>query len=278
MATLPPVLPHSVNLDAYFGRIGYRGPQTPTLETLRGIQRHHAEAIPFENLDILLGRGARLDPAGLEQKLVRDRRGGYCFEHNTLLAAVLGSLGFSITTLIGRVRWQVPPAVPTPQTHMVLRVELEGRPWLTDGGFGGVGLTEPLAMDTEREQGSPAEPRRLLRNGPRLLHQVCLAGIWTDVYSFTLEPALPIDFEVANWYTSTHPNSRFRQNLMAARVAGDRRLAILNREFTVRFNDGRVEKRPIESADILLELLAENFGLHFPAGTRFGSGTTAWPT
>jgi len=144
--------PLAPDVDAYFARIGYAGPRTANLATLRGIHDCHARTIPFENFDVLLGRGISLELAAIEQKLVRDRRGGYCFEHNGLLAAVLRTLGFRVTTLLARVRWNVPAEVAMPQTHMILRVEIEGRPWLADAGFGGLGLTAPIALDTESEQ------------------------------------------------------------------------------------------------------------------------------
>lgn len=266
------------DFDAYFARIGYAGPRDASLLTLSALQARHARAIPFENLDVLLGRGISLDLAAVEQKLVQQKLGGYCFEHNTLLAAVLRALGFRVTTLLARVRWQVPAGVTLPQTHMVLRVDLDGRPWLADAGFGGVGLTAPIALDTEAEQGDPSELRRLVPQGRHLLHQVRLGGEWMDVYLFTLDEAQPIDFEVANWFTSTHPNSRFRQNLVAALAGTDRRFTVMNREFTIRHLDGRVEKRPIESPADLLAILAEYFGLHFPAGTRFDAPNLAWPS
>jgi N-hydroxyarylamine O-acetyltransferase len=266
-----------VHLDAYFRRIGFVGPHPANLETLRAILRGQAQAIPFENLDVLLNRGVRLDLSSIERKLVHDRRGGYCFEQNTLLAAVLRALGFTVTTLMARVRWQVPVGVTMPQTHMVLRVDLHGQPWLADAGFGGLGLDAPIRLDTEQEQGAGPEPRRLVRDGRQLLQQIRLGDTWNDVYTFTLDEAAPIDFEVANWYTSTHPNSRFRQNLVVARLAEGRRIAVQNSDFTTRHADGRAERRPIESPDALLTLLASEFGLNFPPGTRFGTAPVPWP-
>ncbi len=268
---------HQPDLDAYFSRIGYKGPRDATLSTLAEIQGHHARAIPFENLDVLLGRGVSLELDAIEQKLVRDRRGGYCFEHNGLFAAVLRALGFQVTTLIARVRWKVPSDVPTPQTHMILRVDLDGRPWLADAGFGGMGLTAPIALDIDAEQGVLPEPRRLVRQGRHLQHQVKLGGEWTDVYLFTLDEVPAIDFEIANWFTSTHPNSRFRQNLIVSLTQGDRRFAVLNREFTTRYADGRVERRVIQTPAELLTILAENFGMYFPADTRFDAPNACWP-
>lgn len=267
-----------MNLDAYLNRIGYNGPRTATLETLTAIHVGHAQAIPFENLDVLLGRPILLEPSEVFRKLVTERRGGYCFEHNILLAQALRALGFRVTPLIARVRWQVPEGVPTPLTHMTLRVDLDDRAWLADAGFGGVGLTTPIVIEPDVEQGSPTETRRLLRDGTGLLQQVRFSGAWMDVYRFSLEEAPAIDFEVANWYTSTHPKSRFRQILMVARVDGPRRLTLSNREFTIRHVNGGVEKRTLESPDELLAVLASEFGLHFAAETRFGPPGSPWPS
>jgi N-hydroxyarylamine O-acetyltransferase len=264
------------NLDGYFARIGHAGPRTATLETLRAVQLRHVCAIPFENLDVVLGRTILLDLPAVERKLVQERRGGYCYEQNTLLAAVLRALGFHVTPLIARVRWQVPPETSTGRTHMVLRVELDGRPWLVDGGFGSVGPSAPLALDTDAEQATPHEPRRIVRRGDYLVHQVRLGAEWGDAYQFTRDEVPPIDYEVANWYSNKHPNSHFQHNLIATRVLPAGRVRIFNREFTQRGPDGVAHKREIANHDELLRLLAEHFDLHFPAGTRFSAPNLLW--
>ena len=265
------------DLDAYFARLGYTGPREPTLATLRALQLAHLSAIPFENLDVLLGRGIRIDLAAVEDKLVRQRRGGYCFEQNTLFSAVLCALGFEVTPLLARVRWGIPPAQRTPLTHMILRVTLDGRPWLADAGFGGVAATAPLALDTTAGQTTPHDLRRLVREDRTLTHQLFTADGWTDVYTFTLDDPAPVDFELGNWYSCTHPQGHFLNNLIVTRVAGDRRLALFNREFSIRHPDGRVEKEPVDSPARLLTLLAEHFDLRFPTDTRFGAGEKPWP-
>jgi N-hydroxyarylamine O-acetyltransferase len=281
----PPVMP---NLEAYFARIGYSGTREPTLATLTAIHRHHARAIPFENLDVLLGRGIRIDPASVQEKLITERRGGYCFEQNGLLFSVLTALSFRVTPLIARVRWQVPDDVPTPLTHMLLRVETECGPQLCDVGFGSMSLKQPLALKFDLEQPGSSEPRRLVRrslSGPdpahyadQIRHQVRIGDDWLDAYHFTLEPAHSMDFELGNWFTSSHPQSRFIQNLVVARLHDTHRCTLMNREYTVRHDDGRVEKRIIESPEELLRVLADDFSLHFPSGTRFGSAGAPWPT
>ncbi|HET7537007.1 MAG TPA: arylamine N-acetyltransferase [Candidatus Didemnitutus sp.] len=271
-------MPFVPDLDAYFARIGYSGPREPTLAVLRSIQLHHVRTIPFENLAVLLGRPIDLDPAAIERKLVHDRRGGYCFEQNTYLMHVLRTLGFVVSRLGARVRWQVPTEVTTATTHLLLLIELDGQRLLADVGFGSMSLAAPLVLDNEGEQSTPLEPRRIIRRNGFYLQQSLVGGLWSDVYEFwPVEFSAP-DIAVANWYTSTHPESRFRLNLTAARVGDGRRYTLLNREFTVRHADGRTEKRELESPFELLSLLADQFGLVFPAGTRFSAPNLAWPS
>jgi N-hydroxyarylamine O-acetyltransferase len=267
----------TVDLEAYFKRIQYTGPRVATLDVLSALHFLHVCAIPFENLDVLLGRGIDLDLAAIERKLIRQGRGGYCFEQNSLFAAVLRQLGFDVTTLAARVRWQVPADVVLPRTHMMLLVTIDGIRHVADVGFGGLSLSAPIRLDDESPQTTPHSQRRLLRDGDERVHQVFRHDTWLDVYRFTLEPHSAVDYELANWFTSTHPRSRFRQNLIVARAARDRHYTLANREFTVRHNDGRVEKRSLETADELLAVLADPFGLTFPADTRFGPNGSAWP-
>jgi len=266
------------DLDAYFARIGYPGPQEPTLPVLHALTAAHARSIPFENLDVLLGRSISLETEAIFQKLVHDRRGGYCFEQNGLLLHVLGALGFQVTPLSARVRLDRPRDFTPPRTHMFLRVELDGESWLTDVGIGGVSLTSAIRLAPEVGQETPHEPRRLVREGGRLFHQVRFGTEWNDVCEFTLEEMPLVDRELANWYTSAHPQSHFKNRLLVARAMPDgRRVTVLNREFSVRERDGRAETRNLASGDELLEVMATHFGLNFPAGTRFGPPGSPWP-
>ena len=268
-----------IDLEAYFARTGYSGPHTPTLATLHGIVAAHVQTIPFENLDVLLGRGISLEPAAIAQKLIQERRGGYCFEQNFLLLTVLETLGFAVKPISARVRVQRPRDFTPPRTHLFLRVELDGESWLADVGLGSNSLTAAIRLTADGEQSTPHEPRRIVREGPRLFHQIRLGEEWSDVCEFTLEEMPPIDRELANWYTSTHPQSHFRSRLVAARAApAGVRLTLLNHEFTIRHADGRADKREIKSPDELLVILADNFSLHFPPGTRFGPPGSPWPS
>ena len=265
-----------MNLDSYFQRLGVSGSRAPTLETLRTICLHHVKAIPFENLDVLLGRGISLADDAVDAKLIGAGRGGYCFEQNTLLLRVLLALGFDAKPVSARVRLQRPRDFIPPRTHVFVRVELEGDSWLADVGVGGLSPTAPLRLVPRVEQVTPHEPRRLVREDGRWFHQVWLGESWNDVCEFTLEEMPPIDREVANWFTSAHPQSHFRNRLLAARALDDGgRVTLLNRDLTVRTRAG-VTQRVVQSPDELLHVLEEHFSLRFPAGTRFECEALSW--
>ena len=255
-----------MNLDAYLRRIEYPGPLTPSAATLAGVHLAHATHIPFENLDILLGRRIPLTIDEVERKLVADRRGGYCFEHNTLFSTVLEQLGFAVTRLIARVRNQGTTVLP--RTHMVLLVEGGGARWIADVGFGGGGLLLPVPFGEGAESKQFLWTYRVVPEGERFVMQSLRGGAWTDMYVFTLEPQEMIDFEVANHYTSTHPASRFVQTLTAQRGGPNERLFLRNRELTIDRGDD-LSSRMLADDDELLRVLADSFGLTFPAGTRF---------
>jgi N-hydroxyarylamine O-acetyltransferase len=251
----------TLDLDAYFSRIGYDGPREPTLQTLKAIHYAQAVSIPFENLDVLAKRPINLDPASLQKKLVTEKRGGYCFEVNALFAAVLRELSFDVTTLIGRVRWMAPEEVDTARSHMLMRVELPQGSYLADVGFGGLTMTGPIRFETESEQETPHEPRRLLEHEDGLELQAKIGDGWVSIYRFTLEPHRRTDYEVASWYTSTHPSSIFVQFLIAGRPQEGKWLSLFNREFKIRGLDGKAETHVLDSADEIAEVLDRYFGI-----------------
>jgi N-hydroxyarylamine O-acetyltransferase len=267
-----------VDLTAYFDRIGYHGTGAPTLETLNALAVAHAQTIPFENLDVLMGRGVDLEPDAVFDKLVRRKRGGYCFEQNSLFLSVLTALGFDAHPLSARVRLTTPPGRTPPRTHLFLAVELDGQRWLSDVGVGAMTLTSAIRFMPDEEQPTAHETRRLVHEGDHWLHQARLGDVWTDVYEFTGEEMPPIDREVANWYTSAHPRSHFKDVLMVARAAPDgARITLRNGELKRRARDGRAEARTIATAEELLAVLAEEFALTFPPATRFGAAGSPWP-
>lgn len=267
------------DLPAYLARIGYQGSRAPTLATLHALTAAHTQSIPFENLDVLLGHGIDLQIDAVFDKIVRRGRGGYCFEQNSLFLHVLERFGFRVRPLSARVRIDRPRNQTPPRTHLFLRVELDDESWLTDVGVGGLSLTSAIRLGVEGEQPTPHEPRRIVREGDRWFHQARLGTQWSDVYEFTGEEMPPIDRDVSNWFTSAHPQSHFHSRLIVARAAPDgRRLTLVNRELKIRERDGYTEVRPIMSADALLAVLAQQFGLKFPAATRFGVPGSPWPT
>jgi len=255
---------HTLDLDNYFERIGYTGPRAPTLEVLKAIHRLHPRAIPFENLNPLTRRAVKLDLESVERKLVDDRRGGYCFEQNALLANVLVELGFQVTPLIGRVLWgREPDAVP-PRTHMVLRIDVDNEAWIADVGFGSVTLTSPVRLTPGLAQRTDLGIFRLADASHDALYLEVQARdqTWSRVYRFDLHPVEWIDYETSNWYTSTSPEAIFANNLIVCRVLDDTRLALLNDQLNERAADGSiVREQRLASADELAACLHERFGL-----------------
>jgi N-hydroxyarylamine O-acetyltransferase len=255
-----------IDLDAYLARIGHAGPLAPTAEVLAALHRAHALRVPYENLDIQLGRPIRLDLEGLQTKLVHGRRGGYCFEHNTLFAAALERVGFRVTLLAARVRRGTTEV--RPRTHMLLRVEADGAAWLADVGFGGEGLVRPVVMEPGRVDHQQGREYRVAEEGGLLVLQSRAGDAWQDLYAFTPEPQLPVDFEMANHYTSTHPASSFVQGLTVQLHTPEGCRVLRNRTYSEE-RGADVSSRTIEDDEELLRVLAEAFGLEFPPCTRF---------
>jgi len=258
-------------LTPYLRRIGLDAAPPATAEGLAEVHRAHAGAISFENLDILLGRGIRLDLPSLEAKLVAARRGGYCFEQNTLFGAALAALGYPVTPLAARVRLSGRP--DGPRTHMLLSVRAGGRDWLCDVGFGGGGPWEPLPLEAGGEIAQGLWRFRVVVDGRERVLQNAGPSGWRDLYGFTLEPQLPSDYEVANYHTSTHPDSTFTKIAVVQRTSETGALMLRGDVLaTVRPGEAPVEA-PAPEGDALLVLLRERFGLDFPPGTRFRTPT-----
>lgn len=262
------------DLDAYCRRIAYAGARTPTLATLRAIHLLHPSAIPFENLDVVLRRGVRLDAESLQQKMVRAGRGGYCFEQNMLLSHALKALGFAVTELTGRVRYGVPDSVATPLTHMLLKVDVDGVPYIVDVGFGGNTMTGPLRLDDTAGQATPHEPFRLTSAGGRYLSEAKIRGTWMPLYSFTLEPQHAPDIDLGNWFMATHPKSRFYEDLAAARVTSEGRLALHNNHLAIHRLNAASEHRVLQTESELRDALTGLFGLTLPDDPGLGAALT----
>jgi N-hydroxyarylamine O-acetyltransferase len=252
-----------LDLNAYFARIGYAGPRQPALDTLRAIHAAHPGTIAFENLDPLMGRRVFLDIGSVQKKLVGAKRGGYCFETNGLFAEALRALGFKVTGLAARVLIGHAPGTSR-RSHMLLKIDLDEGSYIADVGLGSWALSAPLRLHDESEQETPHGPFRIQRAGAFFEKQTKVDGEWKPLYRFTLEETYAQDYEVANWYTSAHPDSQFRHRLMAARLPKGRRLGMLDNRFSIHHADGRVERREIKSAAEIAHVLENDFAIALP--------------
>jgi N-hydroxyarylamine O-acetyltransferase len=252
------------NLGAYFDRIGYGGPASPTLDTLQAIHGLHPQAIAFENLNPLLHWPVQLDAQSLQAKLVAQGRGGYCYEHNLLLKHALDTIGFRVAGLAARVLWNSADDAIRPRTHMLLLVDLNGEQWIADVGFGGLTLTAPLRLVVNEAQTTPHEPFRLIRVDDDYALQAGVRGDWRTLYRFDLQPQFLPDYELASWYLCHHPESRFVNHLVVARVHPQRRYALFNNELAIHELQGDTVRRKLASAAELLGVLEETFGIVLP--------------
>lgn len=243
-----------LDLDAYLARIGVHEELTPTGETLHRLHRAHA-TIPFENLDIVLGRTLSVELDDVQAKLVRAGRGGYCYEHGTLFAAVLDRLGYTVTRMMARVGAN--QQRPSPRSHLTLHVRSGDQEWLADVGFGG-GLLEPLPwgdtgphaqgnwsyqLSPDRERGWWLSERR--------------GAEWVPLYGFVDDPQHAFDVRVANHFTSTHPSSPFVGKPVAMRKGDDYQLRLHGRMLTRLYADGSTEERELTDADVAAALREE---------------------
>jgi len=254
------------NIDAYFERIGFSGSIAPTLQTLEALQLLHPAAIPFENLDTLMGVPVRLELKNLEQKLLFERRGGYCFEQNLLFKAVLEDLGFAVKGLAARVNWNHPLEEERPLSHMVLSVDVNGTDYLADVGFGAVTLTAPLRLRADSEQQTPHETFRLIDTAPGWRLEVQIGEQWRPVYSFDESPQGFDDYVALNDVIQSDTN--FRDNVIAARSEQGRRLGLRNTQLRIHPVGGETEVRTLAGIAEVKEALTTLFGIALPHGER----------
>ena len=214
----------ALDVEAYLQRIAYQGSQEPTLATLRDLHAAHLRTVPFENLDIALGRPIVLDPAALFSKIVDRRRGGYCYELNGLFALLLRALGFRVDMLAARVAKKAGGYGPD-FDHLTLRVRL-GKDYLADVGFGELFLM-PLHLGTQEVQPDGGRSFRLTQEGrDRALWMQKYEAGWTPQYAFALTPRRLRDFEEMNRWQQTSPESHFTQNDICSRVTADGRITL----------------------------------------------------
>lgn len=254
--------------QAYLRRIGYDGPVEPTIAALRGIHRAHMRSVPFENLDMHIGRHIVLDEATFFDKVVRQHRGGFCYELNGLFAALLRDLGFRVTLLSGRV---VINGQPGPEyDHLTLLVELDER-WIADVGFG-ESFQEPLRLDFEGEQPQESGTYRIAAAGEgRAVEMLAPNGKWKQLYLFSLTPHPLEDFRgMCEWH-QVAPESPFRKRVCSMATAHGR--ATLSERRLIVVEGGRREIRRIDGDEEYRRTLRDRFGIelgHFSPSPRAG--------
>jgi N-hydroxyarylamine O-acetyltransferase len=256
--------PHLSNLALYLQRLGFDAPPAPTLETLRQLQLRHTGAFAFENLTTLSGQPVLIDLPSIEQKVLHDGRGGYCYELNNLFLALLQALGFDARGISGRVVMGQPEGAWTARTHRLSLVTLDGVRYITDVGFGGMVPTAPLMLDTPAEQFTPHEPYRIEPHEDGYTLRANVAGEWRAMYIFDLQRQEDIDYAVGNWYVSTHPESSFARQLMVARTGDGWRRTLNNGSFAIHRIGSETERRQVTDVDELLGLLRSEFDIRVP--------------
>ncbi|HXD55785.1 MAG TPA: arylamine N-acetyltransferase [Solirubrobacteraceae bacterium] len=248
------------DLEAYLQRIGLGG-----RPSLAEIHRAHATSIPFEGLAPHVGEPVALDPSSLAEKLVAGGRGGYCFEQNLLLKAALEALGYEAEPVLARVLVGAPPGAMRPRTHLLLRVFDGERSWHADVGFGSGTLIEPIPWGPGAEHEQLGWRFRVIERGQELVLQAEGGGEWGDLYRFDPDPVPEIDIETSNWWTATHPESRFVAGLLVSRQLPDGRRLILTDwggELALTERSPQDAQTTPVASDELPGMLAERFGLH----------------
>ncbi len=260
-------MPQLTHSRLYLQRLGYDSPPPPTLQALQDLQLRHICTFAFENLSTLLRLPVPIDLPSVEQKVLFEGRGGYCYELNQLFLALLLELGFEARGITGRVVMGGPPDARTARTHRLSLVTLDGVRYITDVGFGGMVPSSPLQLDTQGVQATAHEPYRLSFDEQERSYTlwVEVAGEWRGLYVFDLQVQADIDYEIGNWYVSTHPASPFLGQLKVARLAAGKRHTLNNASYAIHYLDRPSDKRAIESADELQEVLGNVFGIRLPA-------------
>ena len=247
-----------LDVPSYLARIAYSGPTTPTAETLRALHYAHLLSVPFENLDIALGRAIVVDEAAIIRKIVERRRGGFCYELNGAFAALLRALDFRVTLLSARVSRAGGGEGPE-FDHLTLRVDLD-QPWLVDVGFG-ESFQEPLRLVPETKQQDSAGKFRLLPLGERLqLEKLNPDERWRRQYTFTQQPRELEDFAAMCSYHQTSPESHFTQNRICTRATPGGRITLSGMKMIVTCHGEREEKM-LSSEEERERVLQEFFGI-----------------
>jgi N-hydroxyarylamine O-acetyltransferase len=257
-----------VDVGAYLDRIGFQGKPVPDAETLRGLHRAHLLAVPFENLDIHLGRRIVLDVAALQRKVVGERRGGFCYELNGAFSMLLAAIGFEVSLLEARVRKSDGSGFGPPFDHLLLRVRCPGGPgeWLADVGFGDCFL-EPLRLAVGPEQADPTGSYRIERadGGLELLRRSAEGGSWDAEHRFGTYAHELASFQAMCRYHQTSPRSPFTQRRVCSLATPTGRLTLRDDRLIVSDADQRSEC-PIDGEPAFRKALLDHFGVRLPEG------------
>jgi N-hydroxyarylamine O-acetyltransferase len=254
-----------MNLSAYLQRLNYTGSLDPNAETLRALHQAHLLAIPFENLDIHLGRPIVPDEAAFFDKIVEQRRGGFCYELNGLFAALLRELDFEVTMLSARVAGENGNFGPE-FDHLTLLVQLEKR-WLADVGFG-EGFREPLQLDKPGEQKQAAGMYRLTQEDEAWIYWLHdEAKGWQAQYRFTLQPRQLADFAEMCHYQQSSPQSHFTQKRVCSLATPEGRVTLSDNRLIITRHGQRQERElssPAEQEAALRDYFGVELGVPFP--------------
>ena len=248
-----------MNIQSYLDRIGYRGPLSPTAETLRALQVAHLQAVPFENLSIHAHQPIVLDDQSLFDKVVTRRRGGFCYELNGLFAALLRALGFHVTMLSAAVARGDGTFGPD-FDHMTLQVDLDER-WLADVGFGD-SFRDPLRLDERGKQPEPPRSFRIAEEGDHLLLQRRDGPEvpWQPQYRFTLQPYEYADYADMCRFHQTSPDSHFTRQTVCSLATPDGRVTLSGMKL-ITTRGGELQERALSSEEARATLLRELFGV-----------------
>lgn len=250
----------STILESYFNRIQIDDIQGNSLENLRLLVKHHTGNIPFENLNPLLDIPVKLDMESLVQKIIYDGRGGYCFEQNLLFMEVLKTLGYKVQPYAARVT--ASDEQMNARTHMFLMVEVENSQFLTDVGFGGMIPAEPLRFETGLIQETPHITYRITENTEGFYLEYLKENHWKTLHTFDFQNQFPVDFQMANWYTSTWPKSHFRHQLSVALADEEKRFGLKNNRLSVHHINGKTERTFLNSPSEIMEVPESVFELN----------------
>ncbi|HEX7174841.1 MAG TPA: arylamine N-acetyltransferase [Pyrinomonadaceae bacterium] len=250
---------NSARIEAYLDRINHQYSIAPTAETLRALQLAHLSAVPFENLSIHAGQSIVLDDEALFTKIVRRRRGGFCYEANGLFCVLLRALGFNVSMLSAGVA-NAEGGFGPDFDHMTLLVDLEER-WLVDVGFGD-SFREPLLLDARGEQVQGSRAYRIVPDGDHFrLMQRDGDGEWNPQYRFSLRRHEFADFEEMCRYHQTSPQSHFTKGRICTRSSGEGRVTLSEMRLITTSLDGERREQTLSSKEEYDAALREHFGI-----------------